>query len=88
LQGINDYGTIVGYYQTVTDNSSATGIEIENGRAAERITYPSAVYTEPHGINNNGDMVGWYALKNSPGAAFLRSAGHFTTFSYQGHLPQ
>jgi hypothetical protein len=29
-------------------------------------------------------MVGWYALKNSPGAAFLRSAGHFTTFSYQG----
>ena len=82
-QGINDRGTIVGYFQNVSDNGSANGFKIGDGEVSH-ITYPGATYTEPHGINKKGDIVGWYALPNSPGAGFRLSGGQFSSFSYPG----
>lgn len=81
-QGMND-STIVGYYQNVSDNSSADGFKI-GVKGLTRITYPGATYTEPLGINKKGDIVGWYALPETPGVAFKLSGGQFTTFSYPG----
>ena|SRR5437868_7453692 len=84
-QGINDRGTIVGYFQNVSDNGSANGFKIGDGEVSH-ITYPGATYTEPHGINKKGDIVGWYALPNSPGAGFRLSGGQFSSFLLSGRV--
>lgn len=82
-QGINDFNTIVGYYQDVTNNTSARGFKIQAGKLSG-INYPNATYTEPEGINDQGEIVGWYSVGSSPGNAFLLTPTGFRTITYPG----
>jgi probable HAF family extracellular repeat protein len=83
LNGINDSGTVVGYYQNSEGNASAKGLVWSNG-VFSNLQYPDSVYTMPYAINKSGEIVGWYAVGTNPGAAFLYSNGQFTSISYPG----
>jgi hypothetical protein len=54
--GINDSGTIVGYYG---DTSNLHGFSLSNG-VYTSIDYPGALQTVAYGINNAGIIVGYY----------------------------
>jgi len=75
--GINNFGQIVG----TEDNC---GFLYNRGRF-KTIDYPSALMTQPWGINDGGIVVGWYE-GCSPcafhGFAYLR--GKYMTFDYPG----
>jgi probable HAF family extracellular repeat protein len=81
-QSISDTGSVTGYF---SDGSMAGKIRgyVRNGRGLfEVFDVPGAVYTQPYGINANGDVVGGYAtdLANPP-HGFIRSRnGAILTF--------
>lgn len=59
--GINDLGTIVGSYDTL----SASGLDIGNGFIMNQqglftLNFPGATETNLEGINNEGDIAGNY----------------------------
>jgi len=83
LNGINDSGTVVGYYQYQNHNLSAYGFTWSDGQFTS-LQVPGSVYTEPNGINTNGDIVGWYAPADNPGRAFVYTGGQFRNFAYPG----
>jgi probable HAF family extracellular repeat protein len=83
LNGINQGGTVVGYYQPSSNNLSANGFSWSQGKFTA-LQYPNSVYTEPYGINKTGDVVGWQAPSGSPGTGFLYSAGNFSSIAYPG----
>ena len=71
--GINDGGTVVGYYYG--------GGFVESGGSYVNLDYPGTnIQTYPEGINKEGQIVGWYNdLSNNHG--FLFSNGSFTALN-------
>lgn len=60
LNGINNYGTIVGSYSAfVKGTFSNSGFKIKN-KVYTKISYPGATRTIPLAINNQGDILGYY----------------------------
>ena len=53
--------------------------------AGSALAYPGAQSTYPFGINDGGQIVGWYAL-NTGNHGFLYSGGSFTSVDYPGAL--
>ena len=74
-EGINSSGQIVG-------SSGYSGFLV-NGGTITPIQVPGVISTTPHGISDNGDIVGSYPLGGLD-HAFLYSAGRFTTFDVPG----
>jgi uncharacterized membrane protein len=57
---INNSGGVVGTTYTATSGGIlATGF-YQNGPNSSTISYPNAIGTYPHGLNNNGSIVGFY----------------------------
>lgn len=94
VSDINDFGHRVGryrgadglrhgYYQTGPTMADVTNLD-----------HPSAApgQTNPTGLNNHGEVVGWYFNTTDVGTTFrhgfLWKAGVFTTLDYQGLNPQ
>jgi uncharacterized membrane protein len=79
--GINSSGQIVGFY-----NISGIRGFLLNGGVYTSIDFPGAgVSTWCEGINDNGDIVGWYiAPGNANPQGFLMQGGVFTTLSFPG----
>jgi probable HAF family extracellular repeat protein len=68
-----------------------TTIQLPGGRNAEitftTIDVPGAFSTAVHGINTNGDMVGFYSnTQNGPYHSFIYRGGTFTPFDYPGAI--
>src|SRR4051812_19218286 len=62
--GINNYGTITGFYY----DSSGAGHAFKrysNGTAIA-LNYPGAAETYAYGINDKGTIVGWYSKQLPP----------------------
>jgi probable HAF family extracellular repeat protein len=53
--------------------------EIATGLPSFTLTIPGAVSIDPSGINNNGQIVGWYTDANNYGYAFLYADGKAIT---------
>ena len=71
--GINNNGTIAGYS---CSNQVCSGVLLTKGpkgwQVRQKIVYPGAANTFPNGINDNGDLAGyWTPGPNTPGSAFV-----------------
>jgi probable HAF family extracellular repeat protein len=77
LNGINDSGTIVGWYVDENSNSgSAQGLTYSGGTFTT-LNFPEAVSTYTWGINNAGQIVGFYLDSSNVSHAFVYSGGVF-----------
>jgi hypothetical protein len=94
---INNSGQIVGFYQDpltfarhgflkVGDTYTTIGLAdvyAFNGAHGISINYPGADITVATGINDSGDIVGWYG-DASGHHGFLKVGGTYTSFDYPG----
>jgi probable HAF family extracellular repeat protein len=88
VTGINDAGLIVGHYFTGEDGNYTDiyGFFYEDGTYTQ-VHYPGAQYTYLHGLNNLGQMVGYYQIPGSRrGFIYDRHTGTFTDIVYPGAL--
>ena len=87
--GINDSGTVVGYYYTATPNTAAVpntvAFSYTNG-IYSNINVPNSVAgtTKINAINNNGDLVGTYTPVGGTDTGFLYHNGKFTNLTEPG----
>ena len=85
LLGINNQGTAVGFYMDASGNSHTLTLN-QAGNAYIPLTVPGASSTVATGINDEGQIVGYWT---SSGAtySFLLSNGHITSFQFPGGRP-
>lgn len=79
--GFNDKGDVVGSYQALLSNGfygSPHPFLASNGHFVALAGLPNAIYGEATGVNNNGDVVGWY-YDGTIEAGFVFSQGIYTT---------
>jgi hypothetical protein len=81
--GVNDAGTVVGFYQDAMGNSTAF---TDNSGAITSFSFPGAVSTQALGINDLGEIVGDYVDSGLVMHGFLDNAGVFTTLDPLGSL--
>jgi uncharacterized membrane protein len=91
-RGINNAGVIVGEYDVPTNIPGLGTVPIPNGFMRDaagnftQIHVPNSVGTIARGINDSGDVVGWYIVVTNPNTsaiavhAFLLSKGFYTPF--------
>lgn len=73
---INDYGTVVGSYETSADYA---GCFMESDKAVSLLHYPGSYETYCNGINNSGEVVGSYVNEvNGTSYAFQYQNGVYT----------
>jgi len=82
--GINDRGEIVGYYTDLTTGISH-GYLLKKG-SSRLIDFPGAVNTSAWDINNRGQIVGTYGVKDGSAHGFLWQKGKFTSVDIPGAL--
>jgi probable HAF family extracellular repeat protein len=80
-EGINNSGVISGEYLT-NHGTSAHGFIYENGTYTSFDEPNGNGITDGQGINNNGEVVGYY--NGGPTYGFFLSNGGFTSFNYPG----
>jgi probable HAF family extracellular repeat protein len=88
VSGINDQGTIVGGFGIFFGaGSGSEGFVLQNGQFTE-IAFPGAVITAANSINNQGEIVGDYAILGSDNVpvfhGFYRKDGQLTSVDYPG----
>ncbi len=85
LADINDAGAMVGAY---TDQEGATHGFVLNDGQPTVLDYPGAIATQPFGINNNGDIVGYATFSDPNGVqqerAFRWNQGVFSSVATPG----
>ncbi len=85
---INNLGTIVGCYGLPSVEygpGCEHGFVLESGGTPQTLDYPGACYTIPTGINDAGQIAGyWYDANCSTTHGFVYSGGTFTSFDYPG----
>ncbi|MFO0959712.1 MAG: PEP-CTERM sorting domain-containing protein [Isosphaeraceae bacterium] len=78
---INNFGKIVG---TIFDNEGYHGF-LKDGSNYTIFDFPGAKRTFAQGINDLGQIVGYYSLDdNSPAHGFLKNGALFTSFDFPG----
>jgi probable HAF family extracellular repeat protein len=60
------------------------GYAAMNSALFTTVSYPGSRYTEPRGINNNGEIVGSYETASGARRGFLLSSGTYTSISRPG----
>jgi uncharacterized membrane protein len=95
-RGINNAGVIVGEYDVPTNIPGLGTVPIPNGFIRDargnftEIHFPNSLGTIARGINDSGDVVGWYIVLTNPNTfaiavhAFLLSKGVYTSFDVTG----
>jgi hypothetical protein len=84
LLGLNDAGLAVGFYYDARGHAHAYELNRATGQFTA-ITIPGAVSATAAGINNAGDIVGYFSTKSGATSGFLRTpAGRLVTFSFPG----
>lgn len=82
MYGINDFGTTVGYYETMP-GGYFNGFMM-TGKTATTIDYPGAYNTICYGINNSGEVVGQYVDTEGFYYAFEYENGTYTIMDPPG----
>lgn len=82
ILGLNDSGIAVGFYVGSSSLRYAFTLNRATGTFAP-VTPPSATDVTAAGINDAGDIVGYYASR-STNVGFLEKNGSFTTIAYPG----
>jgi probable HAF family extracellular repeat protein len=80
---INDQGAVVGTYYP-TQQSPETGFIWFNGKVTALNGPEGANGTAAHGINNSGEVVGWYDSGDAVQKGFIYRNGAYTTFYHSG----
>jgi uncharacterized membrane protein len=95
-RGINNAGTIVGEYDVLAFVDGVGTISVPNGFLRDaggnftKIHFPNSAATIARGINDSGDVVGWYVIVTTPSPlaiavhAFVLSKGVYTSFDAPG----
>lgn len=84
LLGVNDENQAVGFYNDAQGNSHGYVYSIFGGRFTP-VTVPGASSVTAAGINNRGDVVGFFAGSGGTTDGFWRSpGGHVTTLAAPG----
>jgi hypothetical protein len=84
LLGINDNGTIAGYYGVGTKQSPNKGYTLAAPYGASDYTdenFPGSVQTQVTGINGSGNTVGFWVDKHGNNFGFTDINGTFTSFT-------
>src|SRR5262249_41012139 len=83
VTGINDAGTITGWYLDPTGTTAF--VRTSDGRLRTFVGPNGATDTQPHAINNSGTIVGGFTDAGGKGHGFIRTAdGTFTPFDIEG----
>jgi probable HAF family extracellular repeat protein len=87
LEGINDAGEMVGYYNAPPLGSGQLGFILTSGTYTT-LQYPAADLqrTIPLAINDEGEIVGYYVDGKGKSHGFLYDNGTWTTFNPPGAL--
>ena len=82
----NDVAQAAGYYSTVADGSGPDTPYVydEQGRVFEALVIPNAVSAQATGINNAGNVCGFYVNAGGVNHGWLLVGGHFTVINYPG----
>lgn len=84
LLGVNDANQAVGFYNDAQGNAHGYVYSIAGGRF-QPVTVPGAASVTAAGINNRGDVAGFFASSSGTTDGFLRTGrGHVTTLAYPG----
>src|SRR5262245_49198679 len=88
VQGINDGGDIVGFYNDVAGRTHGFA---RSGGVFRSIDFPGSISTQARGINLSGDIVGTYQRPGESGGVpvhgfLLTASGSFNQLDYPGHL--
>ena len=85
LLGVNDSNVAVGFFNDAGGNAHGFTYNITTGTFSSPINDPLGVSTTAAGINNAGDIVGFYSTVPGGGAnGFLDVGGTFTTLDAPG----
>jgi len=84
INGINDSGQIVGTFVDYANGTPDTHAFLYASGSFSSLNYPGAQETFAYGINDSGQVVGWYEDGTGREHAFLYSSGTFTSFNYPG----
>jgi hypothetical protein len=86
LLGQNDNQQAVGYYSPKTDGASQQQAFVydENGAVFELILVPNAVNAQATGINNSGNVCGFYQDSKNVNHGWLLANGTLTLLNYPG----
>jgi len=83
--GINDAGQIVGQYSIGTYSGF-----LKNGNTYSTFNYPNAAQTTANSINNQGQIVGYYDLRDTHGGgyylagSYVKTGNVYTSVNYPG----
>jgi hypothetical protein len=95
-RGINNVGTIVGEYDVPTNVPGLGTVPVPTGFMRDaagnftQIDFPNSTATIARGINDSGDVAGWYIVVTNASPftiavhAFLLSKGTYTSFDVPG----
>jgi len=84
-RGINNYGTIIGFYIPPNlDSSDLHGFQRFNNGTTHTLDFPGAAegHTQPFGINDNGFVVGTYTNGDYVVHGFVFHKGKWATLDY------
>jgi uncharacterized membrane protein len=81
-QGLNDGGTVVGYY--VDASNASHGFTWKAGTYTELPDAPNAVQTVPYAINSQGDIAGSWLDGSGVTHGFLLKNGAYTSIDVPG----
>jgi hypothetical protein len=84
--GVNRWGKVVGDFEQISGGvRTFHGFSLSKG-VFTTFDVPGAFFTSSHGINDEGDFVGFYGTTNnfSQGSAFAVIEGKLTSFSVSG----
>jgi uncharacterized membrane protein len=84
--GINNAGEVVGVYYPAGNDSPVEGFTYSNGTYAKIKSYPQATGTYAEGLNNNGDIVGFYVDADFGYHGFILKDGKFTSYDPPGSI--
>jgi hypothetical protein len=73
--GMNDSGEVCGVGENVHKQQAVGFLSKDDGTKMTVLTYPHAVWTEAHGINNYGDVTGMYGLAGGVQHSFVQQNG-------------
>jgi len=81
LLGLNDKGVAVGFYTDGKGINHGYKLTLNNGHFTELVP-PGGKNVTATGINNNGDIVGFFTASNGAVVSFLRKDEHYSEFDF------
>ena len=82
--GVNDAGSVVGFYQTTPNSHPLFTAFVDNGGGITSFEFPGSTSTQALGVNDLGEIVGDYVGAGGEMFGFLWDKGAFSTINPPG----